>query len=105
METPGEDPFLNGQFGARYAMGLQIGEDDRFLQGVATLKHFDANSLEGNWFANGTSGGPLNRHTVDVNISMYDLHSTYLPAFKSSVQDGGAAGVMCSCKYQILFLI
>jgi len=28
---------------------MQNGSDPRFLQGVATLKHFDANSLEGNW--------------------------------------------------------
>jgi hypothetical protein len=28
---------------------MQNGSDPRFLQGIATLKHFDANSLEGNW--------------------------------------------------------
>ena len=51
---------------------------------------------QGNWNYDGTPGGPLTRHTVDANISLYDLYSTYLPAFKASVIDGGAAGVMCS---------
>ena len=37
---------MNGYFGQMYATGMQKGEDSRFLQGIATLKHFDANSLE-----------------------------------------------------------
>eukprot|EP00521_Asterionellopsis_glacialis_P006973 CAMPEP_0195289138 /NCGR_PEP_ID=MMETSP0707-20130614/5540_1 /TAXON_ID=33640 /ORGANISM="Asterionellopsis glacialis, Strain CCMP134" /LENGTH=955 /DNA_ID=CAMNT_0040349109 /DNA_START=132 /DNA_END=2999 /DNA_ORIENTATION=+ len=98
-ETPSEDPFLCGQFGTHYTLGLQNNSmDTRFLQAVATLKHFDANSLEGNWYPDGTYGedGPLTRHSVDPPISPYDLHSSYYPAFKASVVQGGAAGVMCS---------
>ena len=106
LETPGEDPFLNGQFGAEYTTGLQTSQTDkRFVQAVVTLKHFDANSLEGNWPGPGSdkkypgSGCPgqvCTRHTVDPNISDYDLASTYLPAFRTSVEDGNALGVMCS---------
>ena len=62
------------------------------MQAVVTLKHFDANSLEGDWGPHGS----LNRHTVDSQISAHDLASTYLPAFKQSVEQGGALGVMCS---------
>ena len=102
----GEDPFLNGQFGKEYTVGLQTSKmDPRFLQAVVTLKHFDANSLEGDWPGPGSkksypgSGCPgrvCTRHTVDPNISAYDLASTYLPAFRTSVEDGHALGVMCS---------
>mmetsp|Transcript_12849 Transcript_12849/g.24324 ORF Transcript_12849/g.24324 Transcript_12849/m.24324 type:complete len:787 (-) Transcript_12849:194-2554(-) len=96
LETPSEDPYVCGKFGSEYSIGLQNGTDKRYLQAVTTLKHFTANSLEGPWYANGSYGGSLTRHTVDVNISEYDLQSTYLPAFKRSVQEGNAAGVMCS---------
>ena len=57
METPSEDPFICGSYGAQYSIGLQNGDDPRFLQGIATLKHFDANSLEGSW----GPGGKINR--------------------------------------------
>eukprot|EP00466_Bigelowiella_natans_P002901 jgi/Bigna1/35876/e_gw1.11.102.1 len=96
LETPSEDPLVCGYFGSEYSLGLQNGEDDRFLQAVTTLKHFTANSLEGPWNQDGSYGGNMTRHTVDPSISMYDLHSTYLPAFKRAVEEGEAKGVMCS---------
>ena len=40
MEVPSEDPLLNGYFGEMYSVGMQNGTDPRFLQGIATLKHF-----------------------------------------------------------------
>ena len=93
LETPGESPYLNGQFGVEVTLGLQNGTlDERYMQAVVTLKHFDANSLEGPW----GKDNKITRHTVDANISMYDLFETYLPAFRDSVVDGKAAGVMCS---------
>ena len=93
LETPGESPYLNGQFGVEVTLGLQNGTlDERYMQAVVTLKHFDANSLEGPW----GKDNEITRHTVDANISMYDLFETYLPAFRDSVVDGKAAGVMCS---------
>mmetsp|Transcript_19050 Transcript_19050/g.44658 ORF Transcript_19050/g.44658 Transcript_19050/m.44658 type:complete len:775 (-) Transcript_19050:48-2372(-) len=92
METPSEDPLICGEFGAAYSLGMQNGSDPRFYQGVTTLKHYDANSLEGCWGQDCN----ITRHTVDANITLYDLFSTYLPAFKKSIQEGGALGVMCS---------
>eukprot|EP00048_Salpingoeca_helianthica_P015648 m.227816 g.227816 ORF g.227816 m.227816 type:complete len:774 (+) comp17327_c0_seq1:3-2324(+) len=92
METPSEDPLINGLYGTMYSRGMQQGDDPRYLMGVTTLKHFDANSLEGTW-------GPyknITRHTINENISIYDLASTYLYPFAVSVIEGGAAGVMCS---------
>jgi len=94
LETPGEDPLLNGAFGREVTLGLQENPsiDSKYLQAVVTLKHFDANSLEGPWGEN----GEITRHTVNANISAYDLATTYLPAFRESVVNGNAAGVMCS---------
>ena len=93
LETPSEDPAVCGSFGVEVTKGLQLSKSDpRFVQAVVTLKHFDANSLEGDWGPQGT----ITRHTVDSNISAFDLHDTYLPAFKQSVEQGGALGVMCS---------
>eukprot|EP00051_Salpingoeca_urceolata_P028265 m.485929 g.485929 ORF g.485929 m.485929 type:complete len:823 (-) comp24071_c0_seq1:75-2543(-) len=88
METPGEDPYLNGLFGAQYTKGLQEGEDSNYLQAVVTLKHWDAYSLE-------TSDGHT-RHNFNAIVSNQTLANTYWPAFKASVQTGGAKGVMCS---------
>jgi beta-D-xylosidase 4 len=90
LETPSEDPLVCGAFGAEVTRGLQEGSDPRYLQAIVTLKHFDANSLEGDWGAH----GELNRHTFSANISQHDLFSSYLPAFRRAVVDGGAKGVM-----------
>ena len=84
LETPGEDPFLNGEYGAWHTQGLQRGEDARYLQAVVTLKHWDAYSLED---AGGGAGKPT-RHSFDAKVSKADLAGTYFPAFKASVRKG-----------------
>ena len=38
--------------------------------------------------------------TVDVNVSKYLLADYYWPAFRASIRDGKAKGVMCSCRHQ-----
>jgi len=92
LETPGEDPYLNGQYGAWHTKGLQEGEDSRYLQAIVTLKHWDAYSLED---AGGGPGMPR-RHNFNAIVSKADLAGTYFPAFKTSVRDANAKGVMCS---------
>ena len=37
--------------------------------------------------------------TVDVNVSKYLLADYYWPAFRASIRDGKAKGVMCSCRH------
>jgi beta-glucosidase-like glycosyl hydrolase len=91
LETPGEDPFLNGEYGAWHTRGLQEGEDARFLQAIVTLKHYDAYSLEDA----GGKPGP-SRHNFNAVVSVGDLAGTYFPAFKAAVRQGNAKGVMCS---------
>jgi beta-D-xylosidase 4 len=89
METSGEDPYLSGQFGTAYTIGLQNGTlDARYLQAVVTLKHWDAYSLE-------DSDG-FTRYNFNALVSLYDFSNTYFPAFKASVTQGNAKGVMCS---------
>ena len=48
-EGGSECPYLTGQLGTAWTRGLQEGrgEEKRFTQVAVTLKHFDANSLEG----------------------------------------------------------
>jgi hypothetical protein len=40
--------------------------------------------------------GSATRHTLDAQISAYDLSSTYYPGFKMSVEEGKAMGMMVS---------
>jgi beta-glucosidase len=46
-ESYGEDPFLNGTLAAAFIKGLQ-GDDPKYWQAAALLKHFMANSNEDN---------------------------------------------------------
>lgn len=84
METPGEDPYLTGQYAIHYVRGMQEGEDPRYLKTVSTLKHFAAYSVE--------SG----RMGLDAKITPRDLAQTYFPAFQAGIQQGRAESVMCS---------
>jgi beta-glucosidase len=98
-EGGSEDPRLSGAYGAAWSRGLQRGPGGR-LQAVATLKHYDAQTVE-------DSDG-WTRHTVSANVSRYMLADAYLPAFEISIKGGaldtggqpatGAKGVMCACK-------
>ena len=91
QETYGEDPFLTAQMGLAVVRGLQgmtydgqwIGNYKKLL---ACAKHFAVHS-----------GPEWNRHTFNVeDLPERDLWETYLPAFKSLVQEGKVAEVMCA---------
>ena len=88
MEVASEDPLVNGQHGVAYSTGVQEGEDPRYLKTVVTLKHWDAYSLE--------DSDKFTRHNFNAIVSNFTLADSYWPAFKSSVIDGQAHGVMCS---------
>lgn len=100
-EGGAEDPYLMGQLGAAWTTGVQVGDgkDPDHIMVAVTLKHFDANSLEGGSI--GDKG--LTRHTVDVNLTKYLLADEYWPAFRTSIRDAGARGVMCSCETTAAF--
>lgn len=82
METWGEDPYLTGTLGAAFATGMQ-GDDPVYLRVAACAKHFAVHS-----------GPEATRHTANVNPSKRDLFETYLPAFKTLVQDAKVEAIM-----------
>jgi beta-glucosidase len=84
METFGEDPFLTASLGVEFIKGLQ-GNDPRYLELVATPKHFAVHS----------GPEPL-RHGFNAEVSPYDLEDTYLPAFRAAIVDGHADSIMCA---------
>jgi len=84
QETYGEDPFLTSQMGIAFVRGLQ-GDDPKYLKVVSTVKHFAVHS-----------GPEPDRHGFDAQISQKDLRETYLPAFRATILDGKASGVMCA---------
>lgn len=86
QEVASESPLLNGDYGAEYTLGLQQGADPEYLQVAVTLKHWDAYSLE--------DAGGFTRHNFNAVVSNYALAHTYFPAFRKSVVEGGATGVM-----------
>ena len=89
IETPGEDPYLTGQYAANFVKGFQESPDDpTHVQASACCKHFVANSME-NWYN-------YSRHNYDAMVSKADLADYYFPAFKACVMEGKVMSIMCS---------
>jgi len=84
QETYGEDPFLTAEMGVAFVKGLQ-GTDPKYLKVNSTVKHFAVHS-----------GPEPERHSFDARVSPKDLRETYLPAFRATILDGKASGVMCA---------
>ena len=83
QETLGEDPFLISVLGNAYTIGLQQGEDSRYLKVAACAKHFAVHS------------GPEDiRLEFTAYATTHDLYDTYLPAFKSQVLGAKVAQIM-----------
>ena len=103
QETYGEDPYLTTRMGLAVVNGLQGQTFDgkplpapgssaqasnapQYVKLLACAKHFAVHS-----------GPEWNRHSFNIeNLPERDLWETYLPAFKSLVQDGNVAEVMCA---------
>lgn len=83
-ETYGEDPYLTSRLGVAFVRGLQ-GDHPKYLKTIATPKHFAVHS-----------GPEATRHGFLARVSDRDLHDTYLPAFRATIVEGGAASVMCA---------
>ena len=83
QETYGEDPFLTSRMGVAFVKGLQ-GDNPKYLKVAACAKHFAVHS-----------GPERLRHVFNAVASPKDLWETYLPAFKSLV-DNGVEAVMCA---------
>lgn len=86
QETYGEDPYLTTRMGLAVVRGLQGPEDTKYRKLYACAKHYGVHS-----------GPEWNRHSFDVQqLPSRDLWETYLPAFKSLVQEGNVREIMCA---------
>ena len=82
-EVYGEDPFLNGTMAVAFVRGLQ-GDDPKYWQSAALLKHFLANS---------------NEDHRNVSSSDFDerlFWEYYSVPFRMAFVEGGATAVMAS---------
>lgn len=81
-ETFGEDPYLSSRLGSRFVQGIQ-GHDEHHLKAAACAKHFAVHS------------GPEDvRHSFNAVVSKKDLYETYLPAFRTCVQEAKVEAIM-----------
>ncbi|GMH77927.1 hypothetical protein TL16_g07586 [Triparma laevis f. inornata] len=88
-ETPGEDPYLSGEYGVEYITGLQ-GNDPKYLRAASIVKHAFDYDVEGNY--------ETSRTAFDANVSSADDQTNYFdPPFKAIVSSrANASGLMCS---------
>ena len=86
QETYGEDPYLTSVMGTQVVRGLQGPETAKYRKLWACAKHYAVHS-----------GPEYTRHTANINdVSPRDLWETYIPAFKTLVQDANVREVMCA---------
>ncbi|OXA54418.1 Beta-D-xylosidase 3 [Folsomia candida] len=83
-ETPGEDPRLSIEFAKGIVLGLQGDQANGFLKNSACCKHFSAHSLEND------------RFTFNAVVNEQDMADTYMPVFKSCVQESDVSCIMCA---------
>ena len=97
QETYGEDPYLTTRMGLAVVRGLQgynydgtpaliNGKQSKYAKLYACAKHYAVHS-----------GPEWNRHQFNVeNLPERDLWETYMPSFKSLVQEGDVKEIMCA---------
>ena len=86
QETYGEDPYLTSVMGVQVVRGLQGPEDSKYRKLWACAKHYAVHS-----------GPEYTRHSANLNnVSPRDFWETYMPAFKTLVQDAKVREVMCA---------
>ena len=86
QETYGEDPYLTSVMGTQVVRGLQGPESSKYRKLWACAKHYAVHS-----------GPEYTRHSANLNdVSPRDMWETYLPAFKTLVQDAKVREVMCA---------
>ena len=86
QETYGEDPYLTSVMGVQVVKGLQGPEDAKYRKLWACAKHYAVHS-----------GPEYTRHSANLtNVPVRDFWETYMPAFKTLVQDAKVREVMCA---------
>ncbi len=86
QETYGEDPYLTSVMGVQVVKGLQGPETAKYRKLWACAKHYAVHS-----------GPEYTRHSANLtDMSPRDMWETYMPAFKTLVQDAKVREVMCA---------
>ena len=86
QETYGEDPYLTSVMGTQVVRGLQGPEDAKYRKLWACAKHYAVHS-----------GPEYTRHTANLtDVPVRDFWETYMPAFKTLVEDAKVREVMCA---------
>ncbi len=86
QETYGEDPYLTSVMGTQVVRGLQGPEHAKYRKLWACAKHYAVHS-----------GPEYTRHTANLtDVTPRDLWETYMPAFKTLVQEAKVREVMCA---------
>ena len=86
QETYGEDPYLTSVMGVQVVKGLQGPEESKYRKLWACAKHYAVHS-----------GPEYTRHSANLtNVAPRDMWETYMPAFKTLVQDAKVREVMCA---------
>ena len=86
QETYGEAPYLTSVMGTQVVRGLQGPESAQYRKLWACAKHYAVHS-----------GPEYTRHSANLtDVSPRDLWETYMPAFKTLVQDAKVREVMCA---------
>ncbi|XP_073126538.1 probable beta-D-xylosidase 5 [Henckelia pumila] len=96
LETPGEDPYVVGEYAVNYVRGLQDVEgtenatdlNSRPLKVAACCKHYAAYDVD-NWLG-------IERYNFDARVTEQDMQETFLKPFEMCVKDGDVSSVMCS---------
>ena len=95
IETPGEDPYLSGQYAVEFVKGMQENPaDPSLIMASACCKHYVANSMDGST----VDGVHHWRNEFDAHIPLQDLVDSYMPPFQACVEIGKVSGLMCSYK-------
>ena len=86
QETYGEDPYLTSVMGVQVVRGLQGPEDAKYRKLWACAKHYAVHS-----------GPEYTRHSANLtDVPVRDFWETYMPAFKTLVQEANVREVMCA---------
>ena len=94
QESYGEDPYMNGRMGSIVVRALQ-GTSNQSTQNTQTPPYYKLYACAKHFAVH--SGPEKLRHSMDIeSLPARDLWETYLPAFKTLVQDAGVKEVMCA---------
>ena len=92
IETPGEDPYLSGEYAEWFVKGMEQSPDDPYhIQASACCKHYVANSMDGS----DEVGVHHDRNHYDAKITQQDLLDSYMLPFQACVEKGKVSGLMC----------